>query len=518
MFFNEKLDFIMNITKTTNSALAINTSLDPSYISRLRSGARKPAKNENYLKAMANYLARHCDEEYQKAALSDVLGSSLPGESKAAAKIIYKWFLDEKPDEKINVEEFLDELSHFQFKKSPPIQAKEDFNISQVPEGTSIYYGIEGKRAAVIHFLTLLLHEDKTQTLLLFSDEDMDWQMGNPDFTAKWADLVAQVILRGNKIKIIHTVSRDIDEMLAAISKWMPIYMSGAVEPYYYPKKRDGIYKRTLFAAPETAAVVSTSVGSSAGSAANFILRDQAAVKSMVREYESYLALCRPLMHIFTTHNSEDYLKTLEQFEKEEANAMIRTEALSCITLPDSAAEMIIRRVKNSDHQKYLACHQMKTHNFKKSLLTKTYFEIIKIPDPEMIRSGKVRVSFFDMMYENDIFYTVEEFILHLENIVSLLQTYENYHVYLNTERNESSYILYVKEDLGVLVARTSAPSVILAINESNLTAAFWDYMNDEISNVVYRKKERKQIIAQLQAVVEELKGRASEGLAACNS
>jgi hypothetical protein len=29
---------------------------------------------------------------------------------------------------------------------------------------------------------------------------------------------------QGNKIKIIHTISRDLDEMLNAISQWMPLY------------------------------------------------------------------------------------------------------------------------------------------------------------------------------------------------------------------------------------------------------------------------------------------------------
>jgi hypothetical protein len=73
MTFSEKLDFLMNITKTTNSALALYTSLDASHISRLRRGARKPAKNENYLKTMATYFAKRCSEDYQRMALSDAL-------------------------------------------------------------------------------------------------------------------------------------------------------------------------------------------------------------------------------------------------------------------------------------------------------------------------------------------------------------------------------------------------------------------------------------------------------------
>ena len=40
MRFSEKLDYLMKVTNTTNSALASSTSLDASYISRLRRGVR----------------------------------------------------------------------------------------------------------------------------------------------------------------------------------------------------------------------------------------------------------------------------------------------------------------------------------------------------------------------------------------------------------------------------------------------------------------------------------------------
>ena len=51
----EKLDFLMNITNTSN-ALA-QSNLDPSHISRLK-GER--SKDEAVPTAMADYFARHC--------------------------------------------------------------------------------------------------------------------------------------------------------------------------------------------------------------------------------------------------------------------------------------------------------------------------------------------------------------------------------------------------------------------------------------------------------------------------
>lgn len=105
----------MNITNTSNSALARHLSFDPSFISRLRRGVRTPAKNENYIKEIAGYLARHCIEEYQRAALCKALripSTKLPVESEDKAELICHWLLEEKSDDTKSVESFLDELKN----------------------------------------------------------------------------------------------------------------------------------------------------------------------------------------------------------------------------------------------------------------------------------------------------------------------------------------------------------------------------------------------------------------------
>ena len=67
-------------------------------------------------------------------------------------------------------------------------------------------YGNAGKRKAVEQFFLMILQEKKPQTLLLFSDESMAWLYEDPAFSARWMELFKQVILKGNRVRIIHTV------------------------------------------------------------------------------------------------------------------------------------------------------------------------------------------------------------------------------------------------------------------------------------------------------------------------
>lgn len=110
--FAEKLDFLMNITKTANSALAHAATLDASYISRLRTGKRFMPKDNHMIQGMAIFLARQFKEDYQKRALLDALKLiNLPGDSSLLADEITRWLIQNVENSTQQVGRFLSSLS-----------------------------------------------------------------------------------------------------------------------------------------------------------------------------------------------------------------------------------------------------------------------------------------------------------------------------------------------------------------------------------------------------------------------
>lgn len=506
MKFWEKLDLLMKISNTTNSALSVQVNLDASHISRLRRGKRNALKDEACLRLMSEYFARRCVDDYQRKALADVLNADvLSVGGNALSEFIMSWLIDEKKEERDTVENFLKGLSNF----SPKPKASEEvcFPAAAFPTTEAeIYYGLEGKRQAVEYFLAEVLAQKKPQTLLLYSDEPTDWMTADREFALKWAALMIQVLAKGNRIKIIHTVSRDLDEMLHAIIQWMPLYMSGAIEPYYYPKKRDGVFKKTLFIAPNTAAITSNSIGNMIGKAANFLIRNHSAVEAVTEEFNQYLELCHPLMHIFTPKYKTRYFDTLLEFEKEKGNCIIITESLSLLTIPQPVILSVASRIVNSDFTHISELAKERIENFKQLLQNNSFYEIIRIYDGETIKNGEVSIASSSMMSGGAAYYTLDEYICHLENIQTLLKNNENYHVYLTKEPVESRYMVYAKEDLGAIVSKTSVPSVALAINESNLTAAFWDHLRALIGERTYRDPNNTESCDKLSEYIHGLK------------
>jgi len=509
MKFGEKLDMLMKITNTSNIALARNVSLDASFVSRLRRGVRTPAKKENYIMAMSAYFARNCSAEYQKAALSEGLKVSLmnlPSNLEEVTKLIYKWFLTEKADDTKAVSSFVNNIAQFKYKKPLQITAYDDSKINEIlTSDAEVFYGIEGKQNAVIAFFSLILKNENPQTLLLYSDENMDWLTENPEFTAKWAALFFQVIMRGNKVKIVHSVTRSLDELLSAIKEWVPIYMTGAIEPYYFPKIRDRVFKRTLFIAPDTVAVTSNSIGDDTRNTANFLFTDKVTITALCHEYDNFLSLCRPLMRIFTPRSNEGFLSILEEFD-EEANSIIKTDVLSNITMPIDVAESILSRMESNNKDQILAYQKLRFKKFEESLQKYKFAEIITIPDPEKVKSGQVMLNFSDIFGDRALFFTPGEFSKHLQNIIRLLKTFDNYNVYLMTDQESSGSMIYAKEDVGVIFGKTSPPSVVFATSENNMSIAFWEYVSFFLHKKTRGKSQKKDSIAKLEKIVEVLR------------
>jgi len=506
MQFHEKLDFLMNITKTSNSALGQKVKLDASHISRLRRGQRGAIKDKTTLAVMADYFARSCTSEYQRKALSDMLNLSQPVlEGDQLAGSIAKWLVHETKEETDAIGVFLDGFMKLNHPKERPAAPKtKAAPLSLPPEEISVYYGIDGKRQAARFFLSEVMAQRRPSTLLLYSDEATDWMTADREFAAQWAQLMKGVLTKGNKIIIIHTVSRNLDEMLSAIGQWMPLYMTGAIEPYYYPKKRDGVYKRTLFAAPGLSAVVSSSVGNMADQAANLLFRNKDAADAFAEEFNQYLQQCKPLMKVFTPKDDVRYFDTLRGFEKEASDAIVKTESLSLLTMPESLSSKIMSRMGMVERP-LIEYQLQRIKILENHLQTHRFTEIIPIYPLERIKNNSVKVSASDVMNGGSLCYTQEEYLEHLEHIADLKRTFDRFHVHLIEGLPESNYTVYAKEDLGAILARTSAPPVVLAVNETNMSAAFWDYLRDLIGEKDYlnpnQNDETKKLLKYIQKI-----------------
>ena len=293
MQIHEKLDFLMKLTSTRNNALGRALNFDPSYISRIRSGKRGLPKDQPFIEPASQYFARRIREPYEQRAAADMLfGSSVwPANTDEAARALAAW-LSDSLTEKSPGNGIPHPYADFQTEKI-------SLSSSAMPPQVSFYYGNRGKRDGILRFLESQYEEDTPVQLCLTSDEDMTWLYEDPSFARHWAALLIQIAQKGGQIVIIHTVSRNIGEMLEAIRRWSPIYASGMVSPWFCPRVRDGIARRSLFISRGRMGFCSSSVGSNTFGMLNILVSEPSAVHALEGEFDAFFALCRPLMRIY---------------------------------------------------------------------------------------------------------------------------------------------------------------------------------------------------------------------------
>lgn len=318
MRIGSKLDFLMKTTGTSNSALGRALSFDASYISRLRSDKRGIPKDREFIIKASDYFARHADTNIQKGILSQVIlgGKNWPADVKVASSIIYAWMNDPAPFSEDYV-------------RGSERSGKNGLKAAHENK-SEFYFGNEGKRQAVLEFLNELDGSEAPCTLMLYSDEAMEWLYEDATFAVTWMRLMQDLLEKGYKIKIIHTVGRNIQDMFEAIRKWMPLYMSGNLEPYYCPRLRDDVNKRTRFIAHGKCALIASSVGSETNGMLNCLIHDRMAVKSLEKEFRNFLKICQPLMKVYGSDDKAEQTRVLKNFGKHKniSAAMISEEYL----------------------------------------------------------------------------------------------------------------------------------------------------------------------------------------------
>jgi hypothetical protein len=176
------------------------------------------------------------------------------------------------------------------------------------------------------------------------------------------------------------------------------------------------------------------------------------------------------------------------------------------MTMPEEAAVEACRYLSQDEGAAMLHNHRLRIQQFEALMKRENFHEIIRAPNIEEVREGRTKVVASDFLLRKDVYYTPRTYKMHLEHMIGLLRQYDKYHVYIDDSAGTNDMIIYVREDIGVLVAKNALPSVLFAINEGKMTAAFWDYLQGFIGKDLGSTANKKRVIERLEAVVQSIK------------
>lgn len=505
MKFKEKLDFIMTLTKTSNSRLAKYASLDNSYISRLRNGNRSLPKKESFTAIFAAYFASHLRTDQAKAMLCQVIPidfSDIPGSEADLSKLIHSWLTDGKKDTMDLVNIYIHKLKtkekiNYQETKGIEIRAGYYHEIES-------YIGPEGNSDAIINFLKIATMTKSPSKLFIFEDNN-NVLFYKPNFKSKYFGLLMSLVDLHYEISVVFNINKPAEETLPIISSWLPLLLTGAVKAYYYPRYRDQLFNHHMLVIPEKMALMRTNFQRANDCSVTNIYTDKIVVASFTKEFSTFINYCHLLSTVVDSTSHKGYLDPLFWYDTQMEDSIIKTPCLTSMTMPLILVNQIFKSVEHKDKKACMQFHQQRAPKFKDYLSQCNYTEIIGLPTIETVLSGKILISYPDTFGIKERYYTPIEFCQHLRNVIFLLKQFPKYNIYLAPSQQSDDISIEVRENTGVIFAKYSKTTVYFLIMEPTTTNIFNDYLHEIIHYLPTKNKDKKEVLMVLESMLDQI-------------
>ena len=501
---NNQFDALMQITNLSNREVARLLDIHPSFITRIRKGQRKPPKGELFLNTVSNLFAEHITTEYQVVAVEQLLmlHEPLPKNNSEVASILKDWLTKDEANVRPNmtgtiISHITEDRDHL-MSLPTGIPAELSSRITSItPEYAHFYYGNAGKREAVLNFLLYLNRTNEPKELTLFSDEDMLWLTEDSHYLKTWGILIMNLLHNGSTIRIIHNISRDNTELEHAISFWMPLYMTGRIEPYYLPSSTDNTKCRSLFVAEGIAAVSSCSVAGISGNMPVLLTFDEKTVAGFSDEFTALFAPARLLMKIFKNEEYHALHASLSYFLKKASTFTYAGSVPSLYTMPIQVVRACSEDPANQDYR--LLCKTAREGLRNRLKRGYDVTDIIHLPSLQKLKNELPVIPLTDLFCGEPQVYQISEFKEHLQAILTLAEQEEHYHLILSRRFPDTAAAFF--DGKTVFVGNATPPSTVFAISEPGMCQAFSSYLKD----IQTRARDKAETIEMLKKYIEKI-------------
>ena len=476
--FAHRFSAVMKLLGISGMRLSSAVNIDPSLISRFKKGVRMPY--DELVRTICDYL-------YDRAIISGKLSDfctllkieemTAVSDRELTIKNLYNFLAASEEEKKSShmVDDFIARLSSVTSDRLSSAPIPEALTAQDILDDTEeTYCGTEGLRRAVIRLLCSTINSDKPETLLLYSDQCTNWMTDDPEFAKKWEQLMLFLVQRKHKVRIVHNINRNLQEIFRAINKWIPIYMSGQIESRYNKRNPGSSFSHTLFINGSSAISSCISRGTEENGVYHYTTGNS--LKYHREQFASILESSGSLVRIFKRGDTEALLSLNDDISSSRGKAQRLLCALPVETLPeDIFAAMAGRHCQNPKAtDKLIKQYRAKKRSFEKLLENGGVSEYICLSHSE---NGVLDTS--GLFLDTPIHYEAGEYALHLENTMRLLDENKNYDIGLLDEPPFHDIQISVKRESGALLVKDRAPSVAVNFRHTMMTSAFFEYMSD---------------------------------------
>lgn len=349
--FRERMNALIDALGITLSDLSNALNHDPSHLSRIRTGRRRPGDPRVLAAGLAGYISRTYTSEAdlrtieQAISFRSVPASCAPDFPGAGLEIaLLDWLMEGQREASRDIVSFARTLDEF----SPA-----DYTWRRILSSIALpaapfrippqrdYLGERELREGELDFLMATLMARNAREMLIYSDFPIETSLADKSFMKRWVSGVALLLKRGVHLDMVHCLDRPLGELIAGLEAWVPFYMTGQISGHYLPEVAGQPFHHLLMASKAAVLTGSCVRGRHEFAKARLVRRK----KDVAQEGESaaaMLELVKPLVKAFDESRNRDFLKAIEEDLPRASELLILVTSPPAFVMSDELLERIL--------------------------------------------------------------------------------------------------------------------------------------------------------------------------------
>lgn len=474
----ENFNALIEVMGLSVAKLCRCANYDPSAIFRFRRGERQPAEPEQFAAAVASYVSREMDGPAQREVASALLGCAAEdlGDRAAYCRRVQDWLLGSHAPREDSVSRFLTKLDEFDLNAYIRSVHFDELKVPvapfQLPTSRS-YSGLRQMMDGELDFMKAAVLSRSTEPVFMYSDMPMTEMAQDPEFPKKWMFGMALLLKKGLRLQIIHNIDRNLPEMMLGLESFIPMYMTGQIEPYYFKAPQGGVFLHFLRVSG-TAALTGEAVSGHHSEGRYYLTNNRAEVAYYRRRADALLENAKPLMEIYRADVASRLNAFLLADSRTPGRRRCVLSAPPLYTADPAFLTAVLQRhdVPAPDQERILA--HAKSHREQAETILRDNEMVLALPrlTEEAFERYPMSLPLSGSFYGRDIPYTYQEYLEHIDQTEQFAAVHPRCRLELTADSTFRNLQIVMHEGLWAMVSKEKSPAIHFVIRHAKLRSA----------------------------------------------
>ena len=477
----KNLDALLSALSVNVADFARHLNYDTSYISRIRNGQRHPGDPEKFATEVARYVVRKYTDEKDLNVIAHLTGcdaGELSNHSACLDKLV-SW-LTSGGLQKDLILPFLNKVDEFDLNEFIRSIQFDKLKVPTVPfqlPASKNYYGLAEMRQAEIDFFKAVILSKSQEPLIMMDDTPMADKTEGTDFKKKFIFAVALALKKGMHIRFIHNLNRPFEEMMMGLEGWVPMYMTGQIDPYYLKGVHNAVFGHLLYSGG-TAALEGECIMGHHENGKMYLTNNKTETAYYRRRAEDLLGKASPLMEIYRSDAENRYVSFLQTEAETPGSRRSILSAPPAFTISEELLERMLSRadLTEGEREKIRAYVLLQRNQMETLLESNTVHDDFPLVSQEEFEAYPMSLSLAGLFLEKDIQYTYEDYLLHIEQTKAYADGHPNYHINGSGSHMFRNIQIRILEGKWAVVSKNKAPVIHFVIRHPKLLEAIENF------------------------------------------